>query len=221
MRSELGRGWGPYIFGPRPYIFRQDRIFYRDRIFSKSPNSLNRPNRPNIWDWPNISNTEQAEQIRQCEQPEQLLWFGHHQSWLKVYDLNWKYTILTIRENYTILLETMRSLGRKVYDHRLRFIAKSILRQYGIWPNADPKYTLIQLGHSVSTLTKPIISKLWSHSSTRTFTQIRKSPDPNFELILTQVWVPDSNLKVTLIFVKIWSYTFSRKIVYFPQNEQT
>ena len=26
----------PYIFGPKPYIVRQDRIFYQDRIFSRT-----------------------------------------------------------------------------------------------------------------------------------------------------------------------------------------
>ena len=26
----------PYIFGPRPYTFSQDRIFYQDRIFSRT-----------------------------------------------------------------------------------------------------------------------------------------------------------------------------------------
>ena len=154
------------------------------------PNSLNRLNRPNSWYCPNSSNTEQ---IRQCKQPEQLLWFGHHQSWLKVYDLNWKYTILTIHENYTILLETMRSLGRKVYDHRLRFIAKSILRQYGIWPNAVPKYTLTLLRHSVSTLIKhiypyPYISILNMYIQTGRKVALAHSPEFVITLTLILNW---------------------------------
>ena len=71
VSSELGLRWGPYIFGPRPYIFK-DRLFYYLIQFEQrtvkvrtvwtvgTVRTTRTPNRPNSSLWANSPNTEQS-----------------------------------------------------------------------------------------------------------------------------------------------------------------